>query len=122
MLSEMTPIPVGVEHGLATAQQMTDPIEFVEEPELCEGVIPRTAVVSVYKRSEGGKGLDLDVVLPPVGAEDEAIAIAEADGILPELLPPVPALVGRQLAPVKTPSRVLLLDVSHERLRSILCP
>ena len=76
MLGEGRTVAVRIEDILAGVEENTDPVEVEERLELADQVVPCSGVVTADQRGESGKCFYLDVVVPPGGAEDEAIPVA----------------------------------------------
>src|SRR5437764_870824 len=87
---ELSPIAVWIERLGARPQQLRDPLEVVEQSKLPGRVLPRARVVAPDPRRQRRERLDLDLVLPPAGADTQAVALAQHAHVSPQLVKPDP--------------------------------
>jgi len=88
MFVETPAVAFRVEDILTGVQETADSVEIEEELELADWVVPCSGVIAADERGDGSEHLHLSVVLPPGRAEDEAVAVAQLDRIVPKLVPP----------------------------------
>src|SRR5690242_13321992 len=87
MLSENSAVAVGIEHIVTGVQQCANAVQIEEKLELADRVVPCSGVVAADERGERGERLYLDIVFPPARPEDQPIAVAQPDRIVPQLVP-----------------------------------
>jgi hypothetical protein len=92
---ELAPVAVRVERFIAVAQQSGNPLDLVQERELAGRVVPLPGVVAIDLGRQSGEGLDLQLGLPPTGADGKPIARPQGAHRLPEPVKPRPALGDR---------------------------
>ena len=83
MVGESWTVTAGLEDIVAGMEECTDPIEIEEKLELAERVVPCSGVVAADECGERGERLYLDVVFPPRRPENEAVAVAQLDRVIP---------------------------------------
>lgn len=76
MPTECVVVAVRVKEVLATLEKCTDPVQVIQKLKLPRWVLPGAGVVRGGPSCERGERFDLDVGLPPAGAETEAVAVA----------------------------------------------
>jgi hypothetical protein len=81
MSRESVTIALRIEHIRARTQERSNAIEVVEQLELARRVIPAAAVVRGAPRAQRRERLDLDIVLPPLRAQREAISLPQASRV-----------------------------------------